>query len=192
MSNKKIKSLLGIFFFLNAMLIGMYGYLLYAVQDKNQETTVLYSTSHQQASDKEKIKELERTLKETEKDRIKLSEHFITKANAVSFIEQIEKVGRSAEVNLSVNSVSDDVKNNTGIQLSFSALGSFSDIYRLIALVEAMPYKISLKKTALQRVGNPKEIGAAWKGDFTLAVENFTSAAVAAPQEDASAEKEKP
>jgi Tfp pilus assembly protein PilO len=174
MNSKKIKRFIIVFSFINIVLFGMYGYLFYVVNDKNKETAVLYAASHQQAADKEKIQGLERTLKDTAKDRDSISKYFVSKTNAVTFIEQIEKVGKSANVVLSVNTVSDDAKDMGGIQLSFSATGGFSDIYRLIALVESLPYKVTLKKTDIQKTEERKEGVAVWKGNFTVMLESFT------------------
>lgn len=172
MNNKKIKRLLAIFFLVDILFLGVYGYLFYVVDSKNRETAALYTASHQAASDKEKIQGLERTLKETEKERNNLSGYFVTKTNAVTFIEQIEKIGKNANVSLTVNSVSDDVKDNGAIQLNFSAVGSFPDMYRLIALVESMPYKVTLKKANVLRVVDQ----AVWRGDFVVKLESFTVA----------------
>lgn len=190
MNSKKIKRFITVFSFINIVLFGMYGYLLYVVNDKNKETAVLYAASHQQAADKEKIQGLERTLKDTARDRDSISKYFVSKTNAVTFIEQIENVGKSANVILSVNTVSDEAKDVGGIQLSFSATGGFSDIYRLIALVESLPYKVTLKKTDIQKVDERKEGNAVWKGNFVVTLESFTpSNATTTPAESGGAAK---
>jgi hypothetical protein len=181
MNSKKSKSHFVIFFLLNIALFCAYGYLFFVVDSKNKATTLLYSASHQAASDKEKIRGLERTLKDTEEDRNKLSEYFVTKTSAVAFIERIENLGKSAGVELSVNSVSDAAKNSGVLQLDFSATGSFSNMYRLMALVESMPYKVTLKKASMQKIGDQQEVTGDWKGDFMVTLESFvaTSAAIA-------------
>lgn len=175
MNNKKIKKLLAVFFLVDVVLLCVYGYLFFVITDKNKETAALYLTSHQQSSDKEKIQGLARMLKESENDRKKLSEYFVTKTNAVAFIEQIEKIGKDVGVGLTVNSVSDAAKDKGSIELSFSATGSFPDMYRLIALVESMPYKVTLKKMDMQRAGDLKE-GISWKGNFAVVLDGFVSA----------------
>lgn len=172
MNTKKIKRNLAVFFFINIILLSVYGYLFYVVENKNAETAVLYTISHQQASDQEKIQGFGRTLKETEKERNNLSEYFAAKTSAVTFIEQIEKIGKSAGVDLSVNSVSDEVKGGATTQLTFSAEGSFSALYRLIALVESMPYKVAMKKADIQ-IGDSKDTIEIWKGNFSVVLESF-------------------
>lgn len=173
MNNKPIKRLLTIFFTVNMALLGAYAYLLYAVQTKNKESSALYTLSHDQILDKGKIQELERALKETEKERGKFYEYFMNATNAVAFIEQIEKLGKSASVSLSVSSVSDGIKEDGTIQLGFSATGSFVNLYRLMALVESLPYKITLKKVDFQKSDGGEE-GADWKGNFMVILESFT------------------
>lgn len=179
MNTKKNKRLLALFSLINIMFLGVYGYLFYVVASKNTETVVLYTTSHQQASDKEKIQELDRTIKDTEKERNNLSAYFVTKTSAVTFIEQIEKIGKNAGVDLSVNSVSGDAKGGGTTQLAFSAAGTFSDIYRLIALVESMPYKVTLKKADMQVTSDQKDGSTIWKGGFVVTLESFVATSAA-------------
>lgn len=170
------------------MFLGVYGYLFYVVGNKNAETAVLYTTSHQQASDKEKIQGLERTLKDTEKERSNLSTYFVTKRNAVTFIEQIEQTGKSAGVDLSVNSVSDDAKGGETTQLTFSAAGAFPDIYRLTALIESMPYKVTIKKVDMQTLSDQKN-GTIWKGNFVVTLESFVATSAATSTAGAATQK---
>ncbi len=168
MKNKKIKNLLAVFFLADIALLGAYGYLFFAAESKNKETAALYGASNERNSSKEKIQGLLRALEDTEKEREKLSEYFAAKTSAVAFIEQIEKLGKNAGVDLSVSSVSDGAKGGGAIELAFSATGSFSDMYRLIALIESIPYKVMLKKVDIQRMND----SGAWKGNFTVTLEN--------------------
>lgn len=193
MNNKKVKSLLIIFSLINTVLLSTYGYLLFVMKSKNNESTVLYMASHQAASDKERTQELARMLKETEADRKKISSYFFTKANAVTLIEQIENIGKSAGVDLAVNSVSDEAKDTGVTQLSFSATGSFAALYRLVALTESMPYKITLKRVDIQEMNNQTQSGIGWKGNFTIMLGSFVSTkdAVPAPTEAASSGSKK-
>lgn len=135
----------------------------------------LYAASHQQTSDKEKTKELARMLKETEKDRNKLSEYFITKTNAVTFIEQVEKIGKDIGVNLSTNAIADGAKDSGAIEFSFSATGSFRNIYQLIALIESMPYKATIKKADIQKMSDQNESSGKWKGNFIMMLWGFVA-----------------
>lgn len=191
MKNKQTSRLLIVFILADVVLLGAYGYLLSVVNTKNLETADLYTASHQAASGQEKILGLGRILKDTEKDRNKLSEYFVTKTNPVAFIEQIEKIGKNAGVDLVVSTVSDTTKDNGGIQLSFSATGSFSSVYRLIALVESMPYKVTLRKADVQMSGDQKDASGTWKGNFTVMLESFVAPSATAPANAAGGEVKK-
>ncbi|MBI2120032.1 MAG: hypothetical protein HYT94_00210 [Parcubacteria group bacterium] len=169
MNQSKTKKLFIVSLVLIVSLILAYGAIWYSVHVKQKETATLYAASNQQESDQEKIRELEGTLKDTKESRAKLDEYFIQKANTVTFIEYIEQLGKDAGVALTVSSVTDAPKGSVGIQLDFSAAGSFSGLYRLIALVELMPYKIALKKADVQRV----ETDGQWRGNFTIMLESF-------------------
>lgn len=176
MKNKKITRLLAIFFLIDMMLLGVYGYLFFAVNGKNKEIATLYAASHKEASDNERVKDFLRTLKDTEKERNALSAYFITKTNAVAFIEQIEKMGENAGVEVTVNSVSDGDKDKSILQLSFSATGNFSNMYHFIAFIESLPYKIILKKADVQKMTDQ----AGWNGNFLVTLESFAASSTVA------------
>lgn len=179
MNNKQIKKILAVFFCIDMGLLAVYGYLFFVVNAKNKETTILYTASHEQTSDKEKIQALFRVLRDTEEDREKLSKYFITKMGAVTFIEQIEKIGKNAGVQLSVNTVSDEESGGGAIQISFGANGSFAHMQHLIALVESMPYKVTIKKADIQKIDEQKDGQAVWKGTFNVVLESFSTDTVA-------------
>lgn len=173
MRDQRTKKLLIAFFIVNTILFGMCGFLIYSVESKNKKTSALYAASEQQVSDQEKIQNLKQILKETEGDRKKLDEYFITKTNTVSFIEKMKQVSRDASVDLSINSISDGEKNTDGVSLGFSAKGSFSSLYRLIVLVELMPYKITFKKIDIQKTDILGEWTKGWNGNFIITLESF-------------------
>lgn len=176
MNNKSTKRIFALFFTINLAMICTYGYLFFVMKSKNAKTSELFVASHSRATDKEKNQGLERMLKDTETERKKLSEYFITKKNAVSFIEQMEKIGKSAHVALSVNSVSDEAKDTGVINLNFSVMGSFSNIFRFIELVDTVPYKVTIKKMDIQAVNDQKEENLKWSGSFTVMLESFVMA----------------
>lgn len=181
MKNQKIKRLLTAFILIDLLILGVYGYLFFTVNSKNKEIAALYAVSHKEASDNERIKELLRTLKETEKERNMLSAYFITKTNAVAFIERIEMIGKNADVNVTINSVADGEKDKSALQLNFSATGNFPNMYHFIALIESTPYKIALKKADIQKMTDR----ARWKGDFLVSLESFAASSPAATSTEA-------
>lgn len=172
MNTSKAKNFFVTTLFMNVVLAASYGFLIYSTSKIQKETTELYTASHQRESDQERIQALKQALKETEVDRAKIDEYFIQKADTVMFIEHIEKIGKDAGVVLSVNSVTDAPKGSIGVQLDFSAVGEFSNIYQLVALIESMPHKIIFKKTDIQKT----ETDGLWKGVFTITLESFLSA----------------
>lgn len=157
---------------LDIALLCVYGALLYSAHNKELQSAVLQSKMKQNESDKETVKGLERALEDTKAQRAKLENYFIQKTNSVTFIEHIEQIGKGAGVELLVSSVADAPTGTSGIELNFSATGGFSGIYRLIALVEAMPHKITFKKADIQK----SEADGSWKGNFAISLESIVSA----------------
>jgi hypothetical protein len=174
MNDKKTQKLLLILFFANMALLGAYGYLSFSVKEKNKQTTLLYFATRQAESSTEEIRKFERTMKETEIERGKLSSYFVPETNPIAFIEQMEKIAKSTGVDLSIRSVFGDTKNDESVSLDFFATGNFSNLYRLVALVESVPYKVGIKKAILQKSVIDQETGQMlWSGDFTITLESF-------------------
>lgn len=181
--------LLIILFFADMALIGVYAALFYFIEQRNEDTVQLYTDIKNHSSDQDKIQELERTLKDTEKDRAKLNEYFQS-MDAVKFIELVESLGRNAGVALSVGSVADAGKSDTGIVLDFTATGNFSNMYRLITLVESMPNKTVLKKISLtQKTDDAQKGEAMWTGHFILLIKGLAGTKGNTPVEQAGTAK---
>lgn|SRR3989344_374565 len=114
-------------------------------------------------------------LRETEADRLELAQLFVTEDTVVSFLEELELLGRRAGIVLELSSVQ-PIK-DTSLNFFFEVSGSFTDIYEFVKLSELLPHKLAVDKVDIRKVdgfidegGKPLPI---WKGAVTLSLKSF-------------------
>ena len=81
----------------------------------------------------------------TESKRLELESHFVTSDELVSFIEYIESLDTISGGTLVIDEV--DVGDEQGepvLKVSLSASGKYKEIYKLLSLIETMPYEVSI------------------------------------------------
>ncbi len=173
MNNGKIKKTVILFVIVDAILFLLYIGLSFSVYWRNTQTEEIYASSYQRTSDAETLKRMEKSLSDTEKQRVLLGEHLITPAQTLTFIEQIESLGKQSVADVQVTSILSPKKKGEPFLLEFTASGRFENIYRLFSLVEEMPYRVTIRKVTLS--ANPPSSGTAssWRASFTLVLDSY-------------------
>lgn len=93
--------------------------------------------------------------------------HLVATADIVSFLEQLERTGKSLGATVHVASVSDQAKSSDGtISLSLSVTGSFDTVMRTLGAIEEGPYAIMANDISLDTAD-----GSSWSatGVFVVA-----------------------
>lgn len=121
---------------------------------------------------------MKRLFDNTKEERKELDSYFITKDDAVSFIELIENLSRTAGVKISVNNVSVEQsapkEQFEHVTVSASASGSFSNLYWLLSLLENVPIKLDITKFVFEESPNSeKDKNKEWKMDITVEALKF-------------------
>lgn len=102
---------------------------------------------------------------DTQQSRDKLNTYFITEEDTVSFIERIETLAQTAQTNLNIDAV--NIKEE-GLEVMVTTSGSWDSVFHFISLIEAMPFRISVKNTTLRYT---QESG--WTGSLSVLVTSF-------------------
>jgi hypothetical protein len=173
MNNDKTKKIIIIFAIIDVALALSYGGLFFMVQQKNAQTSEIYSTLNRRASDKGALSRLEKSLADTEQQRALLSNYLITPEQTLSFIEQIESLGKKSLTDVKVTSVSSPKKTGDPFLLDFTAQGKFEDIYRLFSLLEEIPFRISIKNAAIAVDTQAKQTPPLWNATFTIVLDSY-------------------
>lgn len=107
---------------------------------------------------------LEKLLSETEGDRAKLREFFVTEETTAVFLEKLESLAQATGVEFDPISLQKEEKT---LVLHFQSTGSFSAIYSFLKMVETLPYKLSLENFEIRAKD------AFWEGSFALIIGSF-------------------
>jgi hypothetical protein len=172
MHGNQIQKIIVIFSLINVLFVCLYGLLFFFIRQKNLQTTEIYSSLYEKESEKGALDSTEKSLADTEQQRKILDSYFINSTQAVSFIEKIEKLREYSHTEMVLNAVTPPKKQNEGLLLDFSASGNFEDIYRLFALIEKMPYRMTVRNAILAKSGNEKN-PERWTGSFSVVLESY-------------------
>lgn len=165
-----------------AVAVLAYVYLFYSLKSASRHVADLTAETTALELQESEIGQLRKNLTATEERREKLASYFITSGDVVPFLETVEGYGRSLSVTTKFEKV-EVRKDPDQLYVSLVAQGSFVDIYRFLALIEAAPYEIvvsnarvsSMVPPGLDPVGTgPHSQG--WEARVMLSVISITPA----------------
>lgn len=128
-----------------ALLLGAYIFFSYKINSVFKEAE---SAAHERLSLESKGRQLSKTedlVLNTENKRLELEKHFVTSDGLVSFIEYVESLDDISGGTLVIDDVGVSDENGKpvlGVSLSMS--GTYQEIYKLLSLIETMPYEINV------------------------------------------------
>ncbi len=157
-----------------AVAITSYGLLFGFILKKKDAITDSVSKLNTEQLKEEQLKTLKGSFRKTAAERKKLSSHFINSEGIVGFIEDIEKAGKHTNVWLQFRFV--NLRDNA-LVVEFETVGSFSELFYFLQLIEHMPFRLSFEKTLIQKdiprgIEKRKESDT-WYGVFTVTVLSF-------------------
>ena len=124
------------------------------------------------------LQSLERAAADTGEEKTRINNLLVQPGGAIKFVTEIESLAASHGLDyntdvIDVRSVPElDTQNKEQLLVSFSATGRWSNVFKLIKLVETLPYLIQFEKINLVMVGTvqPQSTSAATTGTSTPAV----------------------
>ncbi len=147
---KKIKTTFWLNFLLMIIFLSAYGYFFYVVKSTRENVATL--TKETTILEKEELDagQIKKDLASSVASREEIVSYFVEAGNPVPFENKIEGFGKSTNVKVSFDGL-DVRKNPNRLDVSFSANGSFADVYRFLAMIESAPYEISINNVSLQQ-----------------------------------------
>ena len=129
---------------INAVLAGGWWYLYSSVTEAADEAIRLAEAISVAEAKQDNIRTLTVFLSDIETERAKISSAFVDRETLVAFIENVERLAARASVALVIESASLPEKGAALPSFRVRATGSFGGLYRLVALLETMPYHVAL------------------------------------------------
>lgn len=126
------------------MLIILCVYFYKVIGNKNRHISAVISTLENKMKEKEGINALNARMIELNEMNKKVGNYLANTSQIDTFVEYLEGMGVSNDVELSVKSVEIPKNEKNKIALTIDTKGSFQNILKVIALLENAPYNISI------------------------------------------------
>lgn len=155
------------------LLLGGFVYALWYVYGVAQELQTTRRAVAQGRDTSGQLGELQQLVNRTQADRDRLDQ-FTLPSQVVPFLEQLERMATSSQLQFAVNSLSTPkgAKDSVLEQLTIgaSAEGRFENLYHFLRSVEAMPYRLSFQQAELTYLSNDPRTGPRWRLAFMVTV----------------------
>lgn len=153
-------------------------FLYRAIDNNNQKAEQNLIVWQTEASRRDEINTLNRSLQEIANDKIQLETHFAKSSDAVPFLDTIEKLALEAGATAQISSV-DTSADNTGLIVALNASGGFGAIYKFLTLLENSPYELDFltmdihKTTTDTPVPSKNVTDSKWTATFKIQLLSF-------------------
>ena len=143
--------------------IGIYSYTYFDIYRKSDSVTTLGKSIADANTESERVKKMTTVIKDVEPYIEKAQKIVLPADGIVTLIESIENLEVQTGANVTILSINspehkDKIEKGAKIEfaptvLSISANGSWTSIYKVLGLLENLPYQSSLNKVRLTRTG---------------------------------------
>lgn len=155
----KTKKILLILIILDVLLFLFGSFVFWNVQKINKETVSLTREAALNTKREMALGSVEKMLNDTRPSINSLETFFVGTDSVVVFIERVENLARDVGVKLVTQNVAEDDAGfskedfKKSLKLKVSVSGSWKNILKLVALLENLPYKISLNNITISSDG---------------------------------------
>ena len=143
--------------------IAIYSFTYFDIYRKSESVVILSRNIVDTNTESEKVRKMTSVIREVEPYIAKTQALVLPADGIVSLIETIENLEKQTGANVKIISINapehkDKVEKGAKIEyaptvLSISANGSWASIYKVLGLLENLPYQSSLNKVKLVRTG---------------------------------------
>ncbi len=150
---KKNSTKLIFYFSIFALLLAVGVLVLFfrVIAHKNEHASAVLVTLDSKIKNKQDSETLKNKIEELDKVHETLGSYFIDATRIDSFIEYLEKLGSDVGVGIKVNDFENSLDENNVLLVELSATGKFTDVMRIIKLIENAPYQTKITKDFLTK-----------------------------------------
>lgn len=179
MKTSSTKTTFAIVLTLVLVCVGVYYYMYRSLIKSNAEVAILSGELAKDGAKQEKTEALRQSIEKSTEDRTLLDSLFVKKDQVADLIQQLETLAALSSITktFSVDSASDDNLDpfdKEKLHISVSTAGTWKNTSRFLALLENLPYKVSISGASLDLVGSEQQASKAlpgdllWRGTFQL------------------------
>jgi hypothetical protein len=173
--SKKISLIISILIFL--ILCTFFFFFYKEIKNNISSAKESQDMLQKEISRREEIKNFNDSFKSIEADKILFETHFAQSSDIVPFLNTIETMANSVGTKSEVSSI-EVAPDNSGLILKMKDSGSFSQVYKFIALLENSPYELEFTSVNLNTVSADSTItkgvkSTGWEATFTIKLLSF-------------------
>ena len=136
---KKSSLIVSILFFLFTCVIFLFLYR--GVKNNIEISKQAQSNFEQEMLKRADIKDFNESFKSIEQSKAQLETHFAQGSDIVPFLDKLEDMANSVGTKSDVSFI-EVAKDNSGLSIEMKDIGSFSQVYKFLMLLENSPYEI--------------------------------------------------
>jgi hypothetical protein len=178
---KFLKSVMFATIFVEILLCIFFYFAFLDIKNKNYNISVLTGTLSAQMKKQEYMYSMDKIIKNTDSDLVRVNDLIIQKGADVDFIENIEAMAKSNDLSIKIDSlnVEQDPSLRSGdltiLKAKTTVSGLWSGIYAFLLQIESSTFKIKIDKLALvENVDeeNPRG-GHHWQAVFEMSISKY-------------------
>lgn len=140
----------------NLLFLGVSTYVVILIQQKKQHISELKSRIEDLTNQKENLKSIKDNISKTAPLRQLVDSYFVPKDGTVQFLNLIHKLGQENNLTSKVINVDEEVATVSPelfelLNLEVEVSGTWSDVYHFVALIELLPYKVSVGRVDIEK-----------------------------------------
>lgn len=118
---------------------------------------------------------LVRFLNSVKKEKETIESVFLKEDDLIRLIKGLESIGESSGVSFKIESISVEKSKDSKPIISFSAKGTFGQLFKHLYLLENIPYFITINKVSFQNEKNDSESDSifGWQALFSIQLESY-------------------
>lgn len=151
MKKKNTNLILTISILLFIFLSGSCGYVFSVIKNKNKHISAVENTLENKIKEKENMDVLEKKMIELGDTHKRIGSYLVDTSSIDTFVEYLEKLGVEHDVALLVKGVEVPKNDKNKLSININMKGSFSNVTKIINLVENAPYNITISSLYLNK-----------------------------------------
>jgi len=151
------KKILTILTLISVSVASLYGFVYWSMYKDSKNVALLITQSSTDFEKNERIRLAKIELAKNDDFISKIDSYFIPKDGVVTFINEIENLGKSANVSTTISSIEpvivnekekDNFKETLSVKLE--SVGSWQNVYQFVSLLESTPYGIVIDEVQIK------------------------------------------
>lgn len=162
-------------FIITVVIAGVFAYLLYILDDAEIMISELGNNIRNEKAKESALESVRKVLNGSNSDSVNLNSYFVDKNNVVSFVKEIENLGKKAGIKLDIVSLNSFIiKDSNGnasdrVFMKIEVVGYWDNVYSMISYIESLPYKLSLNRISFNVIDS-KKLPRQWDAEIEFSV----------------------